>query len=195
MGLPNYKNYFSETEYLDFELHSNTKHEYFDGDAFAMSGGSQNHQLLTMNVASECHQHLKGTPCKVFQSDMKVRVDDGNKYFYPDVVVTCEQENEAYFLNAPRLVIEVLSKSTREYDQNLKRSIYQTIQTLEEYVLIEKDSVKIEVFRKADDWQSSCYFLNDEITFTSIDLTLPVVDIYQRVDNEDMRVFLQKPSN
>jgi Uma2 family endonuclease len=193
MSHPNYKfNYFSEAEYLEFEENSSTKHEYFEGEVFAMSGGSMNHQLLTGNAFGEIRNHLKGTPCLTFSSDMKVRADDGDKYFYPDVVVTCEKENKTqHFINSPRLIIEVLSKSTRKFDKDLKRQIYQTIPTLEEYVLIEQDHVEIQVCRKNQNWQSTFYFLGDDITFESIDLTLPVLEIYQRVDNEEMRDFLK----
>lgn len=196
MSRPNYQfNYFSEAEYLEFEEHSLTKHEYFDGEVFAMAGGSINHQLLTGNVFAKFHAHLNGTPCLTFSSDMKVRADNGNKYFYPDVVITCEKEDKTQnFINSPRLIIEVLSKSTRKFDQDLKRQIYQTISTLEEYVLIEQDSVEIQVFRKAQGWQSNYYYIDDDITFTSIDLTLPVLEIYQRVENDDMREFLQSHS-
>ncbi|MDD2863418.1 MAG: Uma2 family endonuclease [Methylococcales bacterium] len=193
MSRPNYKfNYFSEAEYLEFEENSLTKHEYFEGEVFAMSGGSMNHQLLTGNVFGEIRNHLKGSPCLTFSSDMKVRADDGNKYFYPDVVVACEKENrEQYFLNSPRLIVEVLSKSTRKFDQDLKRQIYQTIPTLDEYILIEQDRVEITVFRKSDEWRPTYYYIDDEITFTSIDLTLPVLELYQRVENDDMRDFLK----
>ena len=193
MSRPNYQfNYFSEAEYLEFEENSLTKHEYFNGEVFAMSGGSMNHQLLTGNVFAKFHTHLSGSPCLTFSSDMKVRADEGNKYFYPDVVVACEKENrEQYFLNSPRLIVEVLSKSTRKFDQDLKRLCYQTIPTLEEYVLIEQDRVEIQVFRRAEGWQSSYYYIDDDITFTSIDLTLPVLELYQRVENDDMREFLQ----
>lgn len=192
MNRPNYKfNYFSEAEYLEFEENSLTKHEYFEGEVFAMSGGSMNHQLLTGNVFGEIRNHLKGTPCLTFSSDMKVQIDNGNKYFYPDVVVTCEKENDKYFIRSPRLIIEVLSKSTRKFDKDLKRNIYQTIPTLEEYVLIEQDHVEIEVCRKNQNWKSTFYFLGDDITFESIDLTLPVLELYQRVENDDMRDFLK----
>lgn len=192
MSFPNYKrHYFTEAEYLDFEQHSENKHEYFDGEVFAMSGGSRNHHRLSGNVFGEFRNHLKDTPCEAFQSDMKVRADKGNKYFYPDVVVGCEKESDNYFINSPRLIVEVLSKSTREYDKNLKRQIYQAIPSLEEYVLIEQDFVEITVFSKSDLWQSTYYFLGDEITFESIDLTLPVLEIYQRVDNQEMCDFLK----
>ena len=192
MGLPQQKtHYISEQEYLDGEKRREIKHEYFDGEIFAMSGASSNHQRLISRVVQKISNHLEDTPCEVFSSDMKVRIDEGNKYFYPDVVVACEKENgDSYFINSPRLIVEVLSKSTRKFDKDLKRKIYQTIPTLEEYVLIEQDHVEIEVCRKSGNWQPNYYFIDDEITFESLNLTLPVLDIYKRVDNEEMREFL-----
>jgi Uma2 family endonuclease len=194
MSLPNYKpDYISEQEYLEDEKVRDVKHEYFDGEIFAMAGAKLNHQRLISNLTITIGGHLKHKQCEVFSSDIKVRADKGNKYFYPDVLVSCNNENGTQdFVESPRLIIEVLSKSTRNFDKGLKRLVYQNIPSLEEYVLIEQDFVEIEVCRKADGWKSSYYFLGDDITFTSIDLTLPVVEIYQRVDNEDMREFLNK---
>ncbi|MDD5214422.1 MAG: Uma2 family endonuclease [Methylococcales bacterium] len=192
MGLPKLKqHYITEQEYLDDEKRRDIKHEYFDGEIFAMAGASSNHQRLISRLVQKISNHLEDTPCEVFSSDMKVRADEGNKYFYPDVVVACEKQNdEPYFINSPRIIIEVLSNSTRKFDKDLKRKIYQTIPTFEEYVLIEQDHVEIEVCRKSENWQSNYYFIDDEVTFASIDLTLPVLDIYKRVDNEEMREFL-----
>ena len=178
-------------ELFDAEKVSDTKHEYFDGEIFAMSGAKANHQRITMNVGGEFRNHLKGTPCEAFSSDMKVRADKGNKYFYPDVVVACNQEGDIDFTESPRIIVEVLSDSTRKFDQNLKRLVYQTISTLEEYVLIEQDRVEIIVFRKSDQWRPTYYYIDDDITFESIDLTLPVLELYQRVDNQGMRDFLK----
>lgn len=194
MNLPSFKaNYISEQEYLEDEKVSEMKHEYFNGEIFSMSGGSINHQRLTGNVFAEFRQHLKSTPCEAFSSDMKVRADKGKKYFYPDVLVSCHNENgSSHFTEAPRLIVEVLSGSTHKYDRTLKRDIYQTLPSLEEYVLIEQDFVRIEVSRRAKAWQSAFYYLDDDITFTSIDLTLPVLEIYQRVDNEELREFFKK---
>lgn len=196
MGLPQLKtHYITEQEYLDGEKLRDIKHEYFDGEIFAMAGASSNHQLLITRIVQKFANHLEDTPCNTFSSDMKVRIDEGTKYFYPDVVVACEKENgDSHFLNSPRLIIEVLSKSTRKYDKTFKRLCYQAIPSLEEYVLIEQDFVEITVFRKSQNWQTNCYFIDDEITFESIDLTLPVLDIYKRVDNEEMREFLNAQS-
>lgn len=192
MSLPNYKvAYISEQEYLEDEKLRDIRCEYFDGEIFAMAGGSKTHQLLTGNIFGEIRNHLKNTPCLTFSSDMKVRIDEGDKYFYPDVVIACEKENDEYFINSPRIIVEVLSNSTRKFDKDLKRKSYQTIPTLEEYVLIEQDHVEIEVSRKSTNWQPVFYFIDDQITFESIDLTLPVLEIYARVDNQEMRDFLK----
>lgn len=184
--------YLSEQDYLEAERVSDVKHEYFDGEIFAMADGSKAHQLLTGNIFGEIRNHLKGSPCLTFSSDMKVRLDEGNKYFYPDVVITCEKENDEYFIHSPRLIIEVLSNSTRKFDKDLKRKSYQTIPSLEEYVLIEQDHVEIEISRKSDDWRSHYYFLSDDVTFESIGLTLPVLEMYARVENQELRDFFAK---
>ena len=194
MSLPNHQSdYISEQDYLDGEKRREIKHEYFDGEIFAMAGASRSHQRLTANTLVAFANHLKGTPCEAFSSDMKVRADKGKKYFYPDVLVSCTKgDSDSHFEESPRIIVEVLSNSTRKFDQTLKRLVYQSITTLEEYVLIEQDRVEIQVFRRADNWQSSYYYIDDDITFTSIGLTLPVLEIYARVENEDMREFLAK---
>lgn len=193
MRLPNYKvAHISETDYLQNEELSDIKHEYFDGEIFAMSGAKANHQRIKGNVFAEVRQHLKGTPCEAFQSDMKVRADKGNKYFYPDVVISCNQDGESDFTESPRLIIEVLSNSTRKFDKDLKRKIYQAIPSLEEYVLIEQDHVEIEISRKSEDWYSSYYFLGDNVVFESIGLTLSILDVYARVENQELQAFLAK---
>ncbi len=192
MSSPDYvSNYMSEQDYLEGEKISEIKHEYIDGEVYAMAGASKNHQRLIAVLTSKLYQHLENTPCEVFSSDIKVRADAGKKYFYPDVLVVCRNDDEdEYYTESPRIIIEVLSSSTRKYDKTLKRRVYQTIPSLEEYVLIEQDSVEIEVCRKSEGWQSSFYYIDDDITFTSVDLTLPVTEIYQRVENDDMRAFL-----
>ncbi len=192
MGLPKLKShYITEQDYLDSEKLREIRHEYIDGEIYAISGGKLNHHRLISRLVQQIGNHLDGTPCEVFSSDIKVRADSGNKYFYPDVLVSCDnKDGDSVFTESPRLIIEVLSKSTRKYDKTFKRICYQAIPSLEEYVLIEQDRVEIEVCRKSQNWQSNYYFIDDEITFESIDLTLPVLDIYKRVDNEEMREFL-----
>ncbi len=122
---------------------------------------------------------------------MKVKV--GSNFFYPDVIVDCNfDESQPYYTESPVIIVEVLSKSTRRTDETTKRTAYINIPSLQEYVLIEQDFVDIEVVRKSEGWQSSHYFLGDEVTFESIDLTLLVEEIYLRVHNEDMIEFLSQ---
>lgn len=179
----------SEAEYLAGEKISDIKHEYIDGHVYAMSGAHANHNRISMNISVAFANHLKGKPCQPYASDMKVKV--GSKYFYPDVLVDCSDLN-GYFTESPIILVEVLSKSTRRMDETTKRVIYLQIPTLQEYVLIEQDFVKIEVVRKSEGWQPMRYYLGDEITFHSIGLTLTVEEIYQRVNNEEITEWLAK---
>lgn len=193
MDLPHYKiDYISEETYLEDEKMRDIKHEYVDGEIFAMAGGSISHQRIISNLVINIGTHLKHTPCEVFSSDIKVRADSGKKYFYPDALVVCQNDDkDAYYTESPRIIVEVLSNSTRKFDKNLKRHIYQSIPTLEEYVLIEQDRVEIEISRKSTNWQPVFYFIDDDITFESIDLTLPVLELYQRVENDEIHAFMK----
>jgi Uma2 family endonuclease len=183
----------SEEDYLQGEFLAETKHEYINGQVHAMAGASENHNLLSVNIATELKTRLKGAPCRIFIADMKVKV--GANFFYPDVMVVCQEDNDnEYYKIAPVIIIEVLSKSTRRFDQTDKRLRCQRIPTLEEYVLIEQDRGEIQVFSKKDQWQSFYYYLGDDITFSSLGVTVRVEDIYYQVNNEDVLDFLREKS-
>jgi len=183
--------FISEEDYLEGEKIAELKHEYVDGHIYAMAGAHSNHNSLALNISSEFKNHLKGKPCRAYMSDMKVRINNGSKYYYPDVLVNCPPVN-GYFTETPTIIVEVLSNSTRRIDETEKRMAYMQIETLEEYVLIAQDFVQIEVIRKSDDWKAVKYFLGDEVTFTSIGLTLSVEAIYDGVENEDMVQWLKQ---
>ncbi len=181
----------SETDYLAGEAVSDVRHEYLDGYVYAMSGASANHNRIAGNVYRKMGNHLEGKPCQPYTADMKTKV--GSKYFYPDVIVDCTpMAGDSVFTQTPVILVEVLSKSTRRIDETTKRVAYLQIPTLEEYVLIEQDFVDIEVVRRRTGWQSEHYFLGDEVRFEAIGLSLPVEDIYDRVQNTDMEEWLQK---
>jgi Uma2 family endonuclease len=181
--------WISEEAYLQGELLSDIKHEYIDGAVYAMAGASKNHQRITGNISREFGNQLKNTPCEPFSSDIKVRV--GSKFFYPDVMVVCEDDSDnAYYTENPVIIVEVLSKSTRRMDETAKKFAYQTLSTLQEYVLIEQGFVDVEVCRKSEGWVSRHYFMGDNVTFESVGLSLSVADIYARVDNEDVNAFI-----
>lgn len=177
--------FISEAEYLAGEKISDIKHEYIDGDVFAMAGASASHNRLSLNIATAFNVHLAGKPCQPYISDMKVNV--GTKYFYPDVLVDCSGLNDdSHVTQNPTLIVEVLSKSTRRMDETTKRIAYTQINTLLEYVLIEQDFVDIEVIRRRNGWQSEHFYLGDSVTFEAIGLTLTVEDVYARVNNPEL---------
>jgi len=182
--------HLSEADYLAGELISKIKHEYIDGEVFAMAKASRNHERIGINLLTILNQHLKNTPCEPFSSDMKVKAD--GCFFYPDVSVVCEdKQGDDYYTEAPLIIVEVLSKSTRRRDKSTKFQAYKTLPALQEYVLIDQDFVEIEVCRRSVNWFPEHYFLGDEVRFESIDLTLSVAEIYQRVENEEMQEYLQ----
>lgn len=177
-------------EYLSGELFSQCKHELIEGYVYAMAGASANHERISGNVYRKFGNHLESLPCEPFGSDMKVRV--GDNFFYPDVLVDCSfDESQPYYTQTPVIIVEVISRSTRKTDEQLKRLQYTSIVGLKEYVLIEQDFVDITVFRENDSWRPTHYFLGEDILFESIELTLSVEEIYHRVHNEDMIQFLQ----
>lgn len=181
----------SEADYLAGEKISDIKHEYIDGDVYAMSGASANHNRIAGNIFTALNVHLRNNPCQPYTSDMKLKID--SKYFYPDVLVDCSNlTGKSYFTQTPTLIVEVLSKSTRQIDEKLKRALYTQIPSLQEYVLIEQDFVDVEIIRRRTGWQSEHYFLGEDISFEAADLTLSVEDIYYRVDNSDVAEWLAK---
>ncbi|RLA25602.1 MAG: Uma2 family endonuclease [Gammaproteobacteria bacterium] len=177
-------------EYLKDELTRKVKHELIDGQIYAMAGASANHERISGNILAEFNHHLKTSLCEPFGSDMKVKT--GSRFFYPDVIVDCQfDESSPFYTETPVIIVEVLSKSTRRIDETTKRFSYINIPGLQEYVLIEQDIVDIEVIRRSENWLSKHYFLGDQVYFESIDLTLSVEEIYHRVNNEEMREFVQ----
>jgi len=189
MSSPQPTNFISIADYLQSELISDTKHEYLEGQVYAMAGASKNHQRIIANMVATFIQHLRNTPCDTFSSNIKVRVSD-LAFFYPDVIVACQDDPEdSYYTKKPLIIVEVLSKSTRRTDETTKRRLYQTLPSLQEYVLIEQDIVDIEICRRSESWQPEHYFMGDEITFAAIDLTVSVNDIYERVLNDDVSAF------
>lgn len=181
----------SEADYLAQEQYSLVKHEYVDGYIYAMSGAKAAHNRISGNIYAAIHAHLRGTPCQSYASDMKIKI--GSRFYYPDVMVDCGHvDDDSVYTETAVLIIEVLSKSTRKNDRQSKRLAYLQLDTLQEYVLIEQDFVDVEVQRRSNGWQSEHYFLGEELTLSSIGLTVAVADIYERVQNEDMQEWLAR---
>jgi Uma2 family endonuclease len=193
MALKYADNWLSTEQYLAGENDAQVRHELIDGKAYAMTGASDKHNKISGNVFAEIKTAFKSkqSGCTPYINDMKVKVQQD--FLYPDIMVVCDQQdNESeYYKTRPIVIIEVLSPATRRTDKTLKRLAYQSIESLQEYVLIEQDKAEIEVFTRDSGWQAHYYYLGDVITFASLDMTVAVEDIYYQVDIEDMRVFLQ----
>jgi Uma2 family endonuclease len=191
MAVQHAQHYISEQDYLQGELIAEIRHEFIDGEAFAVAGASRNHQRLVGNLYTALNQHLLNKGCEPFANELKVKAADC--FFYPDLLVVCDEpQGDDYYTDKPTLIVEVLSKSTRRLDKTIKLAAYKALAGLQEYVLIEQDHVEVEVLRRAQNWFAEHYFLGDSIRFDSIDLNVSVADIYHRVNNEDMRDYLQQ---
>ncbi|MCW3051145.1 MAG: hypothetical protein JWN14_315 [Chthonomonadales bacterium] len=181
--------YITPQEYLDRERAAEFKSEYCEGVIYAMSGASEAHNLISINVTSELWSQFKRRPCKVFSSDMKVRVENTGLYTYPDAVVLCDEarfddRHKDVLLN-PALIFEVLSPSTEAYDRGKKFSHYQHISTLTDYVLIAQDRIRVERYQRQTDgsWRYTCHEGSEEtIHFASLECELRLADIYDKVE-------------
>lgn len=185
--------YITEAEYLEGEKYAEVKHEYFDGQVYAitdnglptgMAGASEAHELVALNVATALVNHLRGKGCRVYKSDMKLRVHfhDQNVFYYPDVMVTCDPaDTHSLFREKPKVIVEVLSENRKE-DLVEKRAVYPVIESLQEYITIEpnSDAPEIRILRRKDGWNSVeiIHGAGAQFTLQSLDLTLKVSDLF-----------------
>jgi Uma2 family endonuclease len=173
-------------EYLKAEESSDIRHEYVDGEIFAMAGASEEHNLIATNIIALLRPHLRGTSCRAFVSDMKVKVQvqKADIFYYPDLLVTCDpKDSERYFKTRPTLIVEVLSNSTKTIDKREKRLNYQSIESLQEYVLVSQDEIKVEVYRQdaQGNWSLTILGKDDELQLNSVGLNITMSDVYEDV--------------
>ncbi len=173
-------------EYLKTEKDRKVRHEYVDGQIFAMAGASKEHNLIAGNIYAALRSHLRGSSCRAFVSDMKVKikVQKADIFYYPDLLVACHPEDkEKYFKTSPNLMVEVLSNSTENIDKREKHLNYQNLESLQEYVLVSQDEIKVEVHRrnKQDDWAIETLGKDDKLQLDSVGLTLTMAEIYEDV--------------
>ena len=173
-----------EAAYLEAERAAGIKHEYVAGEVFAMAGASKTHGTLALNAAFALRAHLRGGPCRTWVADMKVRVAAASAYYYPDVVVSCDARDLAAdapqdYLEAPQLVIEVLSPSTEVIDRREKWLAYRRLESLKEYVLIDPARRWVEVYRRtASGWAQDIYTDAEVVELASVGLALPMSELY-----------------
>lgn len=193
MALNTAESYLSEADYLAGEQDGEIRHELINGRAYAMTGASDYHNKLSGNLMFELMKGLraKSSPCGIYINDMKVKVQ--HNFYYPDVMVVCDREDQVsdYYKTRPVLIAEVLSPSTRRFDKTHKRQMYQALESLQTIVLVDQERAEIEVFSRQSGWQAEYFYPGDTIEFQSIGVAVTVEDIYYQVDNDDMQAFLQ----
>lgn len=172
-------------EYLEAERHSNVRHEYFDGQVVAMAGASRAHNLLVTNLIALLRPKVRGNGCDLFSSDMKVRIATRNRFFYPDLLLTCDsrdREND-YFVQYPKLIIEVLSESTEAFDRGSKFRDYGELMSLEQYVLVSQEERLVECFTRQEDgsWRLDRYVNDDLLRLESLDFAIGLDAVYEDV--------------
>lgn len=181
---------FDPDEYLAWEQAQSCRHEYIDGEVFAMSGASDAHATVAGNLFAAIHGQTRGTPCKPFIADMKVHVEAANSFYYPDLVVTCDPRDRRpetrYAKQHPALIVEILSPSTEAYDRGKKFAAYRQLESLQEYVLVGLEERRIEVFRRnaSGFWVLHPVALDETLELPSIDFRCPVAEIFEGLEEE-----------
>jgi Uma2 family endonuclease len=176
---------FSAIDYLAWEAAQAERHEYIDGEVFAMAGAEDRHVTVAGNLYITLRQHLSGSACRTYMSDMRLHVAAANSYFYPDVLVTCSALDQASAMvkTEPKLIVEVLSPTTAAYDRGLKFSHYRTLTSLEEYVLVDLDTRATDCYRKGTDglWVLHPFARGEVVELVSVALTLTAAQLFAEV--------------
>ncbi len=185
----NPQKHYTPEEYLALERSAETKHEYYNGEIFAMSGASSRHVLIVTNLVTGLWSQLRQGTCRVFSTDLRVKVDPTGLYTYPDVIVICDapefSDDQEDTLVNPVLIIEVLSDSTKDYDRGGKFEQYRTIKSFKEYLLVAQDRPHVEHYIRQTDGSWVLHETNrleDTIQLKSMPCSLPLSDIYDKIE-------------
>lgn len=171
-------------QYLAGEQHSEIRHEYIDGQVYAMGGASDRHGLITNALAFALTPAARQRRCQLFSADMKLRLNIADKtvFYSPDLLLSCDPtDRDAYFRSRPCLIVEVLSETTERIDRREKLLAYQTLPSLREYLLVAQDSRRVEVYRRSLDWFPE-YFVAGSVRLDCLDIDLELDAIYADVD-------------
>jgi len=166
---------------------TNLKNEFVNGYSYAMTETSRNHNQVAMNFAGLLFIQLRGSKCRVSQSDMKVAINKGEEsyFYYPDEQVSCEEEDNKYYNTSPCLIVEVLSDSTARIDRNEKLIAYRQLPSLQEYVLCSQDFPAIEVYRRSNDWQVERFTSGQTVVLESVAYELVLDELYDFLVDSD----------
>jgi len=177
--------YLTSEEYLIREENSPHKNEYRNGVIFPRKEVNNNHVLITGNLATILRINTRGSGCLVYASDTKVNIESINTYYYPDVIVSCDVRDRNFpnFVRYPCLIVEILSPSTEAFDRGDKFADYRNLPSLQEYILVSQNHIRIDYYRRNTDnnWSLSSYQKDQELELISINLKLSVNQIYEDV--------------
>jgi len=189
MGLPLGQTRLDADAYLAWEAEQPDKSEYVAGEVFAMVGVRRVHATVAGNIFAALREHLRGAPCLPFIADMKLRVASADAFFYPGVMVTCDERDRRadLFVEHPKLIVEILSDSTAAYDRGAKFAVYRQIAALQEFALIDIDARSVEVFRRQvnNEWLLHDYSGESSCTLESVTLALQMATVFEDVDSAE----------
>jgi len=176
-------NRLTHEEYFALEQAEDQRYEYHAGEIFVMAGGTESHALISMNVGAALVSALRGKPCRVYGSDMKLYVREYDKFCYPDVQVLCEKGiRHKDNVENPVLVVEVLSDSTESYDRGRKFEHYRSIESLQYYVLVDQNRKHVDFYERKSIDRWTLTDSQDRLVFANLDISLEVEEIYRQVE-------------
>jgi Uma2 family endonuclease len=189
---------FTPEEYFAWEEQQELRHEYINGEVYAMTGGTINHSRIAANFIGLLSAHLRGGSCEVLTSDGRINISESDDYVYPDLSVTCDERdrNTKNFISHPCLIVEVLSPSTEAYDSSTKTLCerggkfrrYSRSSSLRDYVLVNTDKMEIDLYHKNDlgEWFIINYGAGDSIELKSVDLVFPIEEVFRNIVFDDV---------
>lgn len=187
------KQKYTIEEYLQMERASEVKHEYYQGEIFARAEASDPHSFISSNLIAELHTRLKTSPCFPHGSDKRIHIPENTLFTYPDISIICGDiktfDKDKDTALQPIILIEILSKSTRNYDRGGKFKLYRDIPTLKEYMLVDSEHIGVEIFRinEHNHWELEEYKkLKEIVTLPAINVSISMEDIYARTMLEEM---------
>jgi Uma2 family endonuclease len=176
---------FTPEEYFDWEEQQQVRHEYIDGEVYAMTRGTLNHSEIAGNLTFLLKAHLRGGGCRVLNSDGRVNIYESNDYVYPDLTVTCDERDKSNtkFVNHPCLIVEVLSPTTEAYDRGDKFFMYRRSPSLQDYVLVSANKIAIDIFNKDErgNWDIINHRSGDVVELKSINLNFLIEEVFQGI--------------
>ncbi len=176
---------FTPEEYFAWEEQQELRHEYIDGEVYAMTGGTVNHGRIAANFIAMLIPHLRGGSCCLQTSDVKVAIAESDDYVYPDISISCDNRDRTAtkFISHPCLIVEVLSPSTEAYDRGDKFRLYRRSPSLQDYVLVNASKIAIDIYHKnnSDRWEILNYVAGDAIELASVSLTFPIEEIFEGI--------------